>query len=314
MRFTEHRLRRALFALSSVVALSALAGVMSPTPANALISGEAQPPAATSAAAPHFAGLIPSTFHEVYNFADIPLSGVQSVTAECPPGEWAVSIGGGGTPLGSIAPGTNGSSAVATTSSPRPNLDWDINTEVSCAPASQFAGTTVITGEQPAKTVPGGRYTRSLECPAGMRAFGGGGYFRTASGALSTTGEGLIANSVTNQGKVWRVVAVDKVLTDVLVVVTRCAPQSSSTRLMAVSYLMQRDPVTGVKSAGGYAECPPGYRPISGGAIITSSAGDETGRLNWSVPSLSSTLGWYAEGTSNSAVEARLNVIVLCGT
>ena len=101
-----------------------------------------------------------------------------------------------------------------------------------------------------------------------MRAFGGGGYFRASNGTLSTDEFFLSADAPTSNGRSWTVSALDNTFTDTLVVTTRCAFESSSTRLVEEVYPVVPAPGTTVGAVGGYAHCPAGFVPISRGSMV----------------------------------------------
>jgi hypothetical protein len=75
---------------------------------------------------------------------------------------------------------------------------------------------------------------------------------------------------------------------------TRCAYQSSSTRIVKETY-----PAVSGRAAG-YAHCPAGYLPISGGAQIVSddNVADITETREYSTPVRNGEIGWYAAGST----------------
>ena len=89
----------------------------------------------------------------------------------------AVSSGGLAIGLFSITPGPGYDSGVVVARAVNGNTGAPIVASVTCAPAAQFAGTTFATREQSVHSATG-EWTQTVTCPAGMRAFGGGGYFR----------------------------------------------------------------------------------------------------------------------------------------
>ena len=286
----------------------------------ALLAGAASAVADPAvASAKTFGALVPSTFVENFVTEDFPPSSVRSTVAPCPPGTAAVSVGGlagvgagGSAGLVSLTLGPDRTTGVATARSDQGGTPFVV-AQVTCAPTAQFAGTTTATRGQSAHS-PTGEWSQTVTCPAGMRAFGGGGYFRTRGGAVSTDDFLLNANSLTPDGRSWTVGAQDRTFTDTLIVTTRCAPQSSSTRLVEEIYPMVPIPGAGAGQANGYAHCPTGLLPISGGARVTHdgspSAAQPVILVSTSVPS--GTIGWFASGFSRGT-NAQLHVVALCG-
>ena len=135
-----------------------------------------------------------------------------------------------------------------------------------------------------------------MNCPAGMRAFGGGGYFRAANGTPSTSASALYANHPSASGRSWTVSALNMTFTDTLVVSTRCAFQSTSTRLLEFSYPIVPAVPTTEGQVGDYARCPAGFLPISGGASLTQDGASSAAqpRLVWSVLVDNGQIGWFA--------------------
>jgi hypothetical protein len=270
-----------------------------------------------SASSTTFGALVPSTFTQVYSPpATIPLSGVVSVTAPCPAGTAAVSVGGLADNLYSITPGPGGDSGVASARAVNGNTGSAIVASALCAPTAQFAGTTITKPREQSVHSPTGEWTATVTCPAGMRAFGGGGYFRARNGTISTSEFFLSANAPTVNQRGWTVSALDNTFTDTLVVTTRCAPQSSSTRLVEEIYPIVPVPGATVGTAQGYAHCPVGFLPISGGAQITGDSPPSAAQpqLSVSVPVTGTgQIGWFANGASGGE-HAQLHVLVLCGS
>jgi hypothetical protein len=271
---------------------------------------------AASAATPStFGALVPSTFVDVYSSpATIPLTGVVSVTASCPAGMAAVSAGGLADGLYSITPGPGYDSGVVAARAVNGNTGEPIVASATCAPTAQFAGTSVATREQRVHSATG-EWTQTVTCPAGMRAFGGGGHFRASNGTLSTDEFFLSADAPTLNGRGWTVSALDNTFTDTLVVTTRCAFQSSSTRLVEEIYPVVPAPGATEGTARGYAHCPAGFVPISGGAQFTQDGSPSAAHSQLSVSTTvkNGQIGWYGNGTSGGE-HAQLHVIALCGS
>jgi hypothetical protein len=278
----------------------------------AMAAGGVLAAASTPAAAlPNtFGALVPTSITDYRIEANIPPGQNQTATAPCPAGMSEVGVGGGapGNSLNFIA-AANGTSAVV---SAPPGIPTDPNhfvqAVVSCAPSAQLAGTTTATRESTGHTsgLQGMSWGGVVTCPAGMRAFGGGGYFRSANGTLST-GYAMSYNSLSPNDRSWIVRAKNSNPTDTLVVTTRCAYESTSTRIVQETY----PAVSG--RANGYAHCPAGYLPISGGAQIVSdnNVADTYETLMYSTPVRNGQIGWFALG-STSGTNGRLNVWALC--
>lgn len=280
----------------------------------AMVGGGLLALATPAAATPStFGALVPSSFVESYALDDVPASTVQDGVAQCPAGMSAVSVGGGASLLDSLTPGPGGTSGISTVRTERQDTRALVSAQATCAPNAQFAGTTTATRHEYRHSV-SGEWTATVTCPAGMRAFGGGGYFETAHGAVSKDNYFMAANSVTVNGRGWTMSGLDPTFTDRLVVTTRCAVQSTSTRLVEEIYPIV--PITGatVGRANGYAHCPAGYLPISGGAQITQDGYPVAAQpqLEWSVSVRTGQVGWYAAGWSGGS-NAQLHVIALCG-
>jgi hypothetical protein len=274
-----------------------------------------------AAATPTFGAMVPSTFQEVLKAESVPPSGLNSATAPCPAGKAAVSVGGfssasGGSAAGlaGITPGVGNTSGVATARADRNEQNAHVIAQVTCAPSAQLAGSTLVTHETSVHSSLG-EWSTIVNCPAGMRAFDGGGYFRARNGTVSTDGFLLSANTLSVNARTWIVSAVDKTFSDTLVVTARCVPESSSTRLVEEVFPVVPQPGTTGGRVDGYAHCPAGFLPISGGAQFTQDGSP--------LPSLSglteSTLvrggivGWHASGFSQGE-HAALHVVALCGS
>ncbi|MFI0451866.1 hypothetical protein [Actinomadura sp. 6N118] len=271
-------------------------------------------PPATAATPSTFGALVPSTFTQEYASGRIPLTGDVSVPVSCPAGKAAVSVGGLAEGLYSITPGPNYDGGVVSAHAVNGNTGQSIVANATCAPTEQFAGTTVGTREQHAHSTTG-EWTATKTCPAGMRAFGGGGYFRTRNGAVSADQFFLSASTPTLDGRGWTVSALNNTFTDTLVVTTRCAFQSTSTRLVEEIYPVVPERPGAVGRAQGYAHCPAGFLPISGGAHFTQdgSASAAHAQLSVSTPVDNGQIGWFANGTSGGE-HAQLHVLALCGS
>jgi hypothetical protein len=216
--------------------------------------------------------------------------------------------------LSGITPGPGYDSGTATARAGANEGGNLLVAEVTCAPAAQLAGTTFATREQSAHST-AGEWSQIVTCPAGMRAFGGGGYFRARNGARSTDPYSLSADTLTSNGRSWRVSALDTTFTDTLVVTTRCAPQSSSTRLVEEIFPIVPVIAGSPGRVSGYAHCPDGFTPISGGAEVTGDSPPIAAqpKLRVSVSVENGQIGWFGSAES-AGTNARLHVIVLCGS
>jgi hypothetical protein len=261
-----------------------------------------------------FAGLVPNTFVTNYATKVVPALDSATAIATCPSGTKAISAGGlygGG--FSSITPGPEQESGTATARAGASDIGTEVVSEVTCAPTAQLAGTTFATREQSAHTDVG-EWTQTVTCPAGMRAFGGGGYFRAKDGSRSATAFFLSADTLTTNGRSWRVSARNTTFTDTLVVTTRCAPQSSSTRLVEEVFPIVPQPGTIVGRANGYAHCPDGFTPISVGAEVTGDSPPVAAqpKLVVSVSVPNGQIGWFGSAESGGT-NPQLHVVVLCG-
>jgi hypothetical protein len=259
-----------------------------------------------------FANLVPSSIQDYYTNSDIPAGESRVQVSDCPAGSSAVAAGGMSSILESIA-ASNTAAAVHGAAGPGlPGVPQGfVYAVASCVPSQQLAGTTTVTRELHGgqQGIQGFSWGQNVNCPAGMRAFGGGGYFRTAGGAISNTGYAMSVNTINATGRGWYVRAKNSVQTDTLVVTTRCAYESSSTRIVSEVY-----PADTNGQFQGYAYCPAGYVPISGGAQIMTdnSPADTYSWLDASLPVRGGENGWWAKGGTDGT-NRRLEVRVLCG-
>jgi hypothetical protein len=271
-----------------------------------------------AASTPTFGALIPSTFVSEYHHVAVPEEGASTATLACPAGQAIVSVGGlGAERLIGLTPSPNYTSALATGSAGRGQHDASVYTETTCAPNAQFAGSTFATHEVSKPADRTDEWTSTATCPAGQRAFAGGGYFRDRSGTVKNEGVIFLSgNSPSGDGRSWTVRAVNQTRTDSLFVTARCLPQSSSVKVKVVTYpFTEITPGTGVRRAQGYARCPAGYVTISGGAATVLD-----GSLQASQSSLEASLlvgspepGWFGSAMSRGDNNARLHVVAICG-
>jgi hypothetical protein len=215
---------------------------------------------------------------------------VVSGTVSCPAGMKMVSsgAGAGGNGVAGIAPVPGFNAAQA---SGVPLGTGYIQIDVGCLPASQLTETTFRS-----QLFPVGARRGVVSCPAGLHAFGGGGYFATPSGAMSlTAGQALSSNTVSADGTGWTVKGITPSATDRLFITTQCAPLRGS--------YVQGDNVPMVDVGGGlptgqlYGSCRPGYMALSGGVYMTQTNGNEhDGILNWSIPA--GPTSWFVSGNA----------------
>jgi hypothetical protein len=190
----------------------------------------------------------------------------QIVTASvtCPLGMTVVALGGGSS--GTIR--AQWASAVA---APYPNTanvmaqiapgGTFVQASAGCLAASALGtGTTIVSGEFASRG--DSLRTGTVRCPAGMYGFGGGGFFLTSAGQLSTNPVGMSANTPTPPGDGWFFASTNPVASDRLIVTTRCAPKTGRDRIVRSEGSAQ-DPAPGL-----YANCPAGFTALSGGVAL----------------------------------------------
>lgn len=145
--------------------------------------------------------------------------------------------------FGTAAPGTLSSVKVQAACAPAARLSNATSREISIAPT----GFGVSRG--------------TVYCPAGMRAFGGGGHYLASDNHI-TKGAEMYENSVTADGTGWTFRGVARASTDRLIVTTQCAP-------LVGSYLPAAS-VPAPQQAPGYVgvRCAIGYTVLSGGVTF----------------------------------------------
>ena len=146
--------------------------------------------------------------------------------------------------FGTAAPGTLSSVKVQAACAPAARLSNATSREITIAP-THFLGVNRGT----------------VYCPAGMRAFGGGGHFLASDNHI-TKGSEMYENSVTADGTGWTFRGVAFNGTDRLIVTTQCAP--------LVGSYVPAPSVPASPQAPGYvvAACAIGYTVLSGGVTF----------------------------------------------
>ena len=210
---------------------------------------------------------------------------ISSGTLNCPSGSRIVSSGASSAgQLVGIIPSYDYTSATATA-----RYYGYMSVTIGCEKVSQMSEVTSNTA-----VAVGTGFRRAVAyCPAGYRAFGGGGAFIGPFGRQSTDSYWMTSNAVTQDGTGWTFAATTYSKTDVLYVRTQCAPLRGS--VVASNSMPFKTDYT---AAYAYAQCWPGYKAVSGGAYMSKSDGTEVqnGIINSSVPANKNQ--WYAQGTS----------------
>lgn len=217
---------------------------------------------------------------------------VASGTVSCPSGSRVVSSGasasGGGGQLTAIAPDINSfTSASATARAP-----GYLQITVGCEAAAAMSEVTTRTIQLPY----GSGFRRGVVyCPAGMHAFGGGGYMVKpfGIGGFSRDSVQMVSNTVTADGTGWTFAADTFSANDAPVITTQCAP-------LRGSYVSQTGTPApnDAQPVNTYGPCPPGYTALSGGVYLSKPNGSEeqNGVLDYSIPASGNR--WYVQGMS----------------
>jgi hypothetical protein len=272
----------------------------------AAIMGASAGPAAAST-------FVPTNVHEVWTTISGSVNSKVGGYVSCPAGMKVVSAGAGNAQLASLTTTEDGNGAYASGVLTNPGATY-LPLQADCVPAADLVGSTVRSVTVRDHRKPSGSYalaSATVRCPAGSYAFGGGGYFTTQSG-VSMYPVSMQANAPTEDGTGWTFAAYARRGDDSLVVRTQCAPAPTSSFLVSATYPI---PTTGSHSASGYANCPAGHLPLSGGSYIANPA-DIRSTMSYSeavrnpAPYLS---GWYASATVPAAATgAALHVIARC--
>ena len=210
---------------------------------------------------------------------------ITSGTVSCPIGSRIVSSGASSAgQLVGIIPSYDYTSATATA-----RYYGYMSVTIGCEQASQmsevWSNTAVAVGTGFRRAV--------AYCPAGYRAFGGGGAFIGPFGRQSTDSYWMTSNAVTQDGTGWTFAATTYSTTDVLYIRTQCAPLRGSVVLStSVPFRADYTPVYT------YSPCWPGYTALSGGVYLSKSDGHEVqdGAVTASIPANGNR--WYAQGVS----------------
>jgi len=228
-----------------------------------------------------------------------------SGTVSCPSGSRVVSSGasasGGGGQLTAIAPDINSfTSATATAFAP-----GYLQITVGCEAAAAMSEVTTRTIQLPY----GSGFRRGVVyCPAGMHAFGGGGYMVKpfGIGGFSRDSVQMVSNSVSADGTGWTFAATTYNSNDAPVITTQCAP-------LRGSYVSQTGTAApDFNQVNTYGSCPPGYTALSGGVYLSMPNGSEVtnGFLDYSIPASGNR--WYVDGVALSNTANKLVALEQC--
>lgn len=212
-------------------------------------------------------------------------SAVTSIqTLACPSGTRLVSAGAGaGGGVTGLSPNYD---FTAVTASAKSYGYWQIT--VGCAPAAQISEVSTVR-----KAFSLGVHQGTVTCPAGTRAFGGGGWFEKPFGALSGDSFGMKVNSLTSDGTGWTFAGATTNRIDRLTIYTQCAPLRNS--YVASGIVASSDDGS---QRNVYAACQPGYTALSGGAFLANGNGGPAGAglIKYSIPA--SDNRWYVQGAA----------------
>jgi hypothetical protein len=263
-------------------------------------------------ASPASAAISPRNFQVVAKEVEVAPNTVARVIATCPAGTRMVNAIGmaffSPSHLIGIAPTGSFDGAVAIGKA-GPAGDT-LRVDVSCSPSSNFANATKGAVDVPAN---GTGLTRGrASCPAGMRAFGGGGYWRTATG-VSSSGK-MYSNTVTFDGTGWTFSGATTNPTDRLTVITQCAPLPGS------HVLTNQGPLgPDIHNPRVRVDCDAGYLPISGGAFLSTNAYAESpGVIGYSHqprltdPTSPYIFGWHVYGYRSSSATNWILAVAQC--
>ena len=228
-----------------------------------------------------------------------------SGTVSCPSGSRVVSSGasasGGAGQLTAIAPDINSfTSATATAFAP-----GYLQITVGCEAAAAMSEVTTRTIQLPY----GSGFRRGVVyCPAGMHAFGGGGYMVKpfGIGGFSRDSVQMVSNSVSADGTGWTFAATTYNSNDAPVITTQCAP-------LRGSYVSQTGTAApDFNQVNTYGSCPPGYTALSGGVYLSMPNGSEVtnGFLDYSIPASGNR--WYVDGVALSNTANKLVALEQC--
>jgi hypothetical protein len=231
-------------------------------------------------------------------------------TVSCPSGSRVVSSGasangGGAAGLGgqltAIAPDINSFTSASATA----KVAGYLQITVGCEAAAAMSEVTTRTIQLPY----GSGFRRGVVyCPAGMHAFGGGGYMVKpfGIGGFSRDSAQMVSNTVTADGTGWTYAATTSSANDAPVITTQCAPLRGS----YVSQTGTPDPY--FQHVNTYGPCPPGYTALSGGVYLSKPNGseDQNGYLDYSIPASGNR--WYVRGISFGNPGSKLVALEQC--
>jgi hypothetical protein len=259
-------------------------------------------PLSPASAAPNPSGL------QSYSKYFYSTTGSVSSTFACPAGSRLVGSGVGHSQVLAMAP-TQNNTAVAFVAAIYTAAPYNfVYVSIQCAPASQFTDVrTVITRDHRAKP---GVFSRGIStCPAGMYAFGGGGYFSDSAGKVMGAAYNNVSNTPSANGSAWTYSGIAPPKSTSLVTTTQCAPRVGLDRIVQSGTVVTRANV----GVGSYADCPPGYYAISGGFYLSKPDGTEAtpGNAVWTGATTHSGLkSWYASG--NASVGNKVVALAQC--
>jgi hypothetical protein len=208
-------------------------------------------------------------------------------TVSCPTGTRVVSSGASATggQLTAIAPDINSFTSVTATG----RAPGYLQVTIGCETAAALSEVTTRTIQLPY----GSGFRRGVVyCPAGMRAFGGGGYMVKPFGGFSRDSVEMVSNTVSADGTGWTFAA-QAGSNDAPVITTQCAPLRGS----YVSTTPVAAPAT--QHVNTFGSCLPGYTALSGGIYLSRPDGTEeqNGIVDYSIYT-SGTNRWYVAGAS----------------
>src|SRR5664279_2413158 len=228
-----------------------------------------------------------------------------SGTVSCPSGSRVVSSGasasGGAGQLTAIAPDINSFTSATATAFARGYLQITVG----CEAAAAMSEVTTRTIQLPY----GSGFRRGVVyCPAGMHAFGGGGYMVKpfGIGGFSRDSVQMVSNSVSADGTGWTFAATTYNSNDAPVITTQCAP-------LRGSYVSQTGTAApDFNQVNTYGSCPPGYTALSGGVYLSMPNGSEVtnGFLDYSIPASGNR--WYVDGVALSNTANKLVALEQC--
>ena len=225
-------------------------------------------------------------------------------TVSCPTGSRVVSSGasvaGGGGGLTGISPVLPDYTAVRATGYAQGYLQVTIG----CEPIAALSEVISRTVELPAGTT--GFHRGVVYCPAGMRAFGGGGTITGPFGLHTGDSGYMVSNSISADGTGWTFAASIGKPIEHLLVTTQCAPFRGG------GYVASNAAPSGFSGGNVYASCAPGYTALSGGVYLSRSDGNEvvSGRVDYSITAGSNR--WYASGWSYEAGADKVVALEQC--